>query len=267
MRALVAAGVVSGPAVHDSRAITPGALYACLRGTHFDGHDFAQAALDAGAGALLVDHVVEGVDPSVQVVVDDTRRRLGPVAALLAGDPSAALTTVGITGTNGKTTTAEMLAAILRAVGHPTGVVGTLHGPRTTPEAPELQATLRQFAEAGDTAAVLEVSSHALALHRVRGTRFDAVVFTNLGHDHLDLHGSPEEYFRAKAALFETEYATVGVVNVDDIHGRLIADAAPIRIVPYSLDDADRLEVTPAAHRFVWRGEDVVVPLGDCSSR
>ena len=262
VRALVAAGVVSGPAVHDSRAITPGALYACLRGTHFDGHDFAPAALGAGAAALLVDHLVDGVDPAVQVVVDDTRRRLGPVAALLAGDPSAALTTVGITGTNGKTTTAEMLAAILRAVGHPTGVVGTLHGPRTTPEAPELQATLRGFADAGDTAAVLEVSSHALALHRVRGTRFDAVVFTNLGHDHLDLHGSPEEYFRAKASLFDAEYAPVGVVNVDDIHGRLIADAAPIRIVPYSLDDADGLEVTPTAHRFVWRGEDVVVPLG-----
>ena len=262
VRALEASGIVHGPAVHDSRAVTDGSLYACLRGQHADGHDFAAAAIEAGAGAVLVDHLVPGVDPARQVVVDDTRRRLGPIAAHLAGDPSAELTLVGITGTNGKTTTAELMAAILRAAGRPTGVIGTLHGPRTTPEAPELQAELRQFRDEGAAAAVLEVSSHALALHRARGTRFDAVVFTNLGHDHLDLHGSPEEYFRAKASLFDEAYAPVGVVNVDDIHGRLIADAATIRIVPFSIDDAVDLAVTATGHRYTWSGHDVVVPLG-----
>ncbi len=262
VRALVNAGVVTGPAVHDSRAVTPGALYACLRGEHFDGHAFAPDAVAAGATALLVDHLVDTVDPDVQVVVDDTRLRLGPVAALLAGDPSASLLAVGITGTNGKTTSSELLSAILRAAGHETGVIGTLHGPRTTPEAPELQATLRRFVDEGDTAAVMEVSSHALALHRVRGTRFDAVVFTNLGHDHLDLHGSPEEYFRVKASLFDAAYAPVGVANADDIHGRLLADVASIRVVPYSIDDAAGLTVTAAGHRFTWRGTHVEVPLG-----
>jgi UDP-N-acetylmuramoyl-L-alanyl-D-glutamate--2,6-diaminopimelate ligase len=262
VRALQASGLVDGPAVHDSRQVSSGCLYACLRGSHVDGHDFAVPAIEAGAGAVLVDHLVDGIDPTRQVVVDDTRRRLGPVAAHLAGGPSTQLTMVGITGTNGKTTTAELMSAILRGSGRPTGVIGTLHGPRTTPEAPELQATLRRFRDEGSTAAVLEVSSHALALHRVRGTRFDAVVFTNLGHDHLDLHGSPEEYFRAKASLFDAAYAPVGVVNVDDIHGRLIADAASIRIAPYTIDDAEGLTVSATEHRYTWRGHDVVVPLG-----
>lgn len=265
VRALIDAGIVTGPVVHDSRQVTPGALYACLRGEHFDGHDFVDDAIAAGAAALFVDHLVDGVDARVQVVVDDTRTRLGPIASLVAGDPSERLTTIGITGTNGKTTTAQLVASILETAGHPTGVVGTLHGPRTTPEAPELQRLLQRFIENGSRAAVLEVSSHALSLHRVDGTRFDAVGFTNLGHDHLDLHGSREEYFRAKASLFDPAFAPVGVVNVDDTHGRLIADAAAgpdFEVVPYSLTDVSDVEVSASAHRYVWRGHVVEVPLG-----
>ena len=268
LRTIVDQGTPIQSVVHDSRRIAPGSLYACLRGEHFDGHAFAADAVNAGATALLADHPLEHVDVP-QIVVDDTRLRLGPIAAEVAGHPSRSLTTVGVTGTNGKTTTAALLASIFDGAGMPCGVVGTLHGPRTTPEAPELQAVLREFVDAGKSAAVLEVSSHALAMHRADGTEFDAVVFTNLGHDHLDLHGSQEEYFRAKARLFSPEFSHLGVVNIDDPYGRLIADTSAsdvigreFRIVTYSTQDLSEVEVTAAAHRYVWRGRRVEVPMG-----
>ena len=268
LRTIVDQGTPIQSVVHDSRRIAPGSMYACLRGEHFDGHAFAADAVSAGATALLADHPLEHVDVP-QIVVDDTRLRLGPIAAEVAGHPSRSLATVGVTGTNGKTTTAALLASIFDGAGMPCGVIGTLHGPRTTPEAPELQAVLREFVDAGKSAAVLEVSSHALAMHRADGTEFDAVVFTNLGHDHLDLHGSQEEYFRAKARLFSPEFSHLGVVNVDDPYGRLIADTSAsdvigreFRIVTYSTQDLSEVEVTAAAHRYVWRGRRVEVPMG-----
>jgi UDP-N-acetylmuramoyl-L-alanyl-D-glutamate--2,6-diaminopimelate ligase len=245
---------------HDSRAITNGALYACLRGEHFDGHDFAPRAVAAGATALLVDHRLD-VD-AAQLIVEDTRVALGPVAAAINGDPSRRLRVVGVTGTNGKTTTTHLLAAIFRAAGSPTGVIGTLSGAHTTPEAPELQARLAEFVDAGDRAVVMEVSSHALALHRVAGTRFAAAVFTNLGVDHLDLHGTIEGYFRAKAMLFTPELAAVGITNVDDAHGRLLFDAAPVEMVAYSRADAAEVEVTASGHRLRWRRAELSVAMG-----
>ncbi len=273
LRSLVDQGIVIGSVVHDSRKVTSGSLYACLRGEHFDGHAFAGDAVRAGATAVLTDHVLDvlsaangAVDTVPQIVVDDTRLRLGPIAAEIADHPSRTLATVGITGTNGKTTTAAVMASIFEAAGRPCGVIGTLHGARTTPEAPELQSVLSEFVASGRTAAVLEVSSHALAMHRVDGTEFDAVVFTNLGHDHLDLHGSQEEYFRAKARLFTPSFARLGIVNVDDTYGRLIADTAradgEFRVVTYSLAEVSDVEVTATAHRYVWRGRQVEVPLG-----
>ena len=273
LSAIVEQGTVIGSVVHDSRQVVPGSLYACLRGEQFDGHTFAADAVRCGATAVLADHQLDGsLDQGVavpQIVVDDTRLRLGPIAAEVAGHPSRALATVGITGTNGKTTTAALMASIFEAAGRPCGVVGTLHGTRTTPEAPELQTLLRDFVDTGCTAAVLEVSSHALAMHRVDGTEFDAVVFTNLGHDHLDLHGSHEEYFRAKARLFTPSFSSLGVINVDDPHGRLIADTAPsdvvgseFRVVEYSLADISDVAVTATSHVYTWRGRRVAVPMG-----
>lgn len=262
-RSLLADGVEITDVAHDSRGVAPGAVYVCLRGSHFDGHEFIDQAIEAGAVAVVTDHAVDR--PIAQIVVDDTRLRAGPIASLLFGQPSADLVTVGLTGTNGKTTTAQFLDAIFAGQGWTTGVVGTLHGPRTTPEAPELQRTLRSFVDAGARAAVLEVSSHALALHRVDGTEFDAVVFSNLGHDHLDLHGSREEYFRAKARLFTAEFAPLGVINIDDPYGRLLADTAPsddFRVVEYSLSQTDDIEVTATAHRYRWRDRQVEVPIG-----
>ena len=274
LRALREQGTVIESVVHDSRLAIPGSLYACLRGDHFDGHDFAVDAVHAGATAVLVDHRLDGLDVDgagavAQILVDDTRLRLGPIAAEVAGHPSRVLATVGITGTNGKTTTAALMAAIFEAAGRPCGVVGTLHGPRTTPEAPELQSVLAGFVADDKTAAVLEVSSHALAMHRVDGTEFDAVVFTNLGHDHLDLHGTHEAYFRAKAQLFDPSFAGLGVVNIDDAYGRLIADVSAseqpgreFRVVGYSTSELSAVEVTAAEHRYVWRGRSVRVPMG-----
>ncbi len=254
---------------HDSRQVTPGTLFACVGGDHVDGHDFAQAAVDAGAVALLVERRLSapGLADVAQLVVDDTRRRLGPVSALIAGNPSAALTTVGITGTNGKTTVSSMIATIFEANRWSTGIIGTLHGPRTTPEAPELQRALAGFVEGGRAAAVLEVSSHALALHRIDGTRFDAVVFTNLGHDHLDLHGTPEEYFRAKASLFTSDFAPIALINADDVHGRLLIDVLAgsetgMTVVPFSTSTLVDVHVTATTISFGWRGHSVDVAIG-----
>jgi UDP-N-acetylmuramoyl-L-alanyl-D-glutamate--2,6-diaminopimelate ligase len=256
---------IAVPAIsHDSRSVGPGGMYACLRGSHHDGHSFAAAAVAAGAASLLVDHHLRVADIGdvTQLIVDDTRQALGPIAAAVHRDPSTGMRVVGITGTNGKTTTSMLLGAILRAAGDPTSVLGTLSGPFTTPEAPELQAHLAELRDMGQRSVVMEVSSHALALHRVDGTRFDAAVFTNLGRDHLDLHGTVEEYFRAKTMLFQPGRAVVGVVNVDDAHGRRLHAAAPIEIVPFSLDDATGVEVTASSVSFTWRGERISVPLG-----
>ncbi len=249
---------------HDSRSVGPGQIFACLRGASFDGHDHAADAVRAGAVGLLVDHRLEGVGDVAQIIVEDTRRAVGPASAAGWGDPADRLLMVGITGTNGKTTTAQIVAAALEGAGLATGVIGTLHGPRTTPEAPDLHAMLAGFADEGRRAVVMEVSSHALELHRIDGTRFDVVGFTNFGHDHLDLHGSPEAYFRAKSALFSRSFAPRAVINVDDTHGRLLADSVDgdIDVRRVSADDLTGVEVGPSVHRYTWNGRIVEVPLG-----
>jgi len=151
---------------------------------------------------------------------------------------------------------------VLESAGMPTGVIGTLTGKHTTPEGPDLQAQLAGFLAAGKRAVVMEVSSHALALHRVGGTRFSVAVFTNLGRDHLDLHGTVERYFAAKALLFEPVLSAHGVVNTDDLHGRLLLDAAPIPMTGFSQADLVDLEVTPVSHSYRWRGQHVHVHIG-----
>jgi UDP-N-acetylmuramoyl-L-alanyl-D-glutamate--2,6-diaminopimelate ligase len=244
----------------DSRAVEPGVLFCCVRGTNADGHGFAAEAIERGASALLVDHLLDATVP--QVVVADTRTAVGPIASAVLGDPSRQLTVVGVTGTNGKTTTTHLLASIFETAGRPTGVIGTLSGSMTTPEAPELQTALAQFRDTGRCTVAMEVSSHALALHRVDGTRFAAAVFTNLGRDHLDLHGSEERYFAAKARLFEPQFTGLGIVNLDDVRGQLLADVATIALVGYRLADGEDLVVEADCHRYRWRGRDVVVPLG-----
>jgi UDP-N-acetylmuramoyl-L-alanyl-D-glutamate--2,6-diaminopimelate ligase len=245
---------------HDSRQVGPGSLFCCVPGRVTDGHDHAPGAVAAGAVALLCERPLDL--PVAQVVVADARATMGPVAAAFHGHPSASMDVVGVTGTNGKTTTTFLLQAILEAAGRPTGVIGTLSGARTTPEAPELQARLAELRDEGRRAVAMEVSSHALALDRVAGTRFRVAVFTNLSRDHLDFHETMEDYFAAKARLFEPRYADVAVVNADDPRGRLLADAASVPTRTYSLHDVEGLELGATTSTGTWRGHRLVVPLG-----
>ncbi len=244
----------------DSRCVNPGSLFCCLRGGHVDGHAYAAAACDAGATALLVDHRLD-LDLA-QVVVPDTRLAMGWLAASFYSHPSRALTMVGVTGTNGKTTTSSLISSVLVAAGRTTGMIGTLTGAHTTPESPDLQARLAKFVEQGVTAVVIEVSSHALELQRVVGCHFDLAVFTNLGRDHLDLHGTHERYFAAKAKLFRPDLSDAAIVNIDDPHGRLLMDVGSIPTVGFGLSDIDGVTVSATHHSYSWRGQSIEVPIG-----
>ncbi len=218
---------------HDSREVAVGALFACIRGEHADGHDHAEAAVAGGAVALLAERALGlGV---TEVVVGSTRAALGPIAAAFHDHPSAGLRCLGVTGTNGKTTVCHLLERVAVAAGERAGVIGTT-GARidgnevalahTTPEADALQALLARMRDASVTTIAMEVSSHALAQHRVDGTQFAAVCFTNLSHDHLDYHGDLDAYFEAKALLFTGAFSATAAVNVDDPHGRGLAERA-----------------------------------------
>ena len=187
---------------------------------------------------------------------------MGRLAASFFGHPGRALTLVGVTGTNGKTTTTSLIASVLGAAGRSTGMIGTLTGAHTTPESPELQSRLAEFVEQGVAAVVIEVSSHALELQRVVGCHFDIAVFTNLGRDHLDLHGTQERYFAAKAKLFQPDLSDEAVVNIDDPHGRLLMDVGAVPTTGYGLDDIDHVSVSATNHRYRWRSRTIEVPIG-----
>ena len=205
----------------------PGSLFFCVPGGSVDGHDFAGAAVEAGAAALVVERKLPY--PVIQVLVPSVREAMGPISAEFCGRPSERLTIVGVTGTNGKTTTTYLLESVFRAAGLVPGVIGTtgvrIDGtpepfPRTTPEAPDLQRLLARMVERGVHAVAMEVSSHGLHQHRVGGIRFGCAVFTNLTQDHLDYHGTLEEYFHAKARLFDPAVADRAAVNWDSPEGR-----------------------------------------------
>lgn len=255
-----AAQLVVGGISYDSRSTGPGDLFICVVGGGHDGHDFAEAAIANGAVALVAERQLPL--PIPQVVVTNARRAMAAVSNTFYRVPSHRLSVIGVTGTNGKTTLTHMLAAIFRAAGKKVEVLGTLSGPRTTPEAPELQQRLASFADAGVEVAAIEVSSHALAQHRVDGTHFDVAVFTNLGRDHLDYHENMNDYFKAKARLFEPDMAAVAVVNLDDPYGRLLRDAALIPTHTYSMADIGEVELAPSSSSFKWHDEKVLVPLG-----
>jgi UDP-N-acetylmuramoyl-L-alanyl-D-glutamate--2,6-diaminopimelate ligase len=246
---------------HDSRQVEPGSLFCCVPGTKTDGHRFAQKAVDDGAVALLVNRVVTTSPEVPQFIVDDVRALLGPVAAEVFGNPASDLVMVGVTGTNGKTSTAHLLADMLIAGGHNTAVIGTLTQTRTTPEATDVQERLAELLAEGVTHVVMEVSSHALVLSRVDGIKFQIAIFTNLTQDHLDFHGTMEAYFRAKAELFTPRFAEQAVVNFDDPYGRLLRDASQIPTDTYRLADVSDLEIG-VPNRFIWHGLPVVLPLG-----
>jgi UDP-N-acetylmuramoyl-L-alanyl-D-glutamate--2,6-diaminopimelate ligase len=245
--------------VHDTRRVGPGALFCCVPGSTVDGHDLAPAAVEAGAVALLVERPLDVAVP--QLEVEDVRRALGPVAAAFWGHPSRDLAVVGVTGTSGKTTVTHLVQAVLDAAGRPCGVIGTLSGARTTPEAPELQSLLASERAAGRRAVAMEVSSHGLDQHRVDATRFAVGVFTNLSQDHLDYHRTMEEYFEAKARLFTPELCERAVVCTDNPWGERLLDIVEIDAQPYSIDDVDDLVIGPGGAQFTWQGQKVDLGL------
>jgi UDP-N-acetylmuramoyl-L-alanyl-D-glutamate--2,6-diaminopimelate ligase len=234
---------------HDHRLVEPGALFCCIPGVHVDGHDFAPAAVAAGASACLVERWLAVDGPQLRVA--SVRAAIGPLCAVFFDHPSTSMRVLGVTGTNGKTTITYLLEAIAAASGQRVGVIGTV-GARfdghalplrhTTPEANELQALLRQMHDAGAYRVVMEVSSHALDQHRVDGTAFEVVCFTNLTHDHLDYHGTIDAYFDAKARLFTPAFTTRAAINLDDPRGDQLvarASAAGLDVKTYALDRPD----------------------------
>jgi UDP-N-acetylmuramoyl-L-alanyl-D-glutamate--2,6-diaminopimelate ligase len=227
-----------------SSEVLPGALFFCVPGAITDGHRFASDANRAGAAVCVVEHWLD--ISCTQVLVPSTREAMGPVSAAFFGRPTDRITVVGVTGTNGKTTTTYLLESIFAAAGLTPGVIGTtgvrVAGrpepfDRTTPEAPDLQRLLAGMADRGVAAVAIEASSHGLDQHRVDGTRFACAVFTNLSLDHLDYHGTMEEYYRAKARLFSPSLAERAAVNVDSPEGQRLAEATVIPTLTFGFDD------------------------------
>jgi len=257
---------ISGLA-YDNRAVTPGAMFFCVPGLRRDGHDFAADAVARGAVALVAQRPLGLGVP--EVIVADVRAAMAPAAARFYGDPTRRLTVAGVTGTNGKTTTAFLIRALLEADRRQTGLLGTVRSviggteypvQRTTPEAIDLQRTFRQMLEAGDVACAMEVSSHALELRRADAIHFAVAVFTNLTQDHLDFHATMEDYFLAKRRLFHDAAPAHAVINVDDSYGARLAAELP-EATTFALDtDATfrATEVVTGLHgsRFIVTGPD-----------
>jgi UDP-N-acetylmuramoyl-L-alanyl-D-glutamate--2,6-diaminopimelate ligase len=283
IRALAPSEVTGGRPVdvsdlaYDTRHVSAGALFFCVRGERVDGHDLAWEAIERGAVAVVVERSLEVDVPQLHVTA--VRESMAVAADVFFGEPTKELELAGVTGTNGKTTTAFLLRAILESAGRRPGLVGTVEwrvggeqrpAPFTTPEAIDLQRLFREMLDAGDRSAAVEASSHGAALRRLDRVRFDALVFTNLSQDHLDLHGTMEEYFQAKRRLFIGPQPPPAAVNVDDDWGRHLADdlrdlhRAPL--VTFGLsDDAeirpDGLEIGARGSSFRAGGVDVETPL------
>ncbi len=265
-----AAGIVTGVA-YDSRAVKPGYVFVALKGLHADGASFARQAIEGGALAIVSEQLAP---PNVQIpwlMVEDARLALARLAAAFYRHPSAEMRVVGITGTNGKTTTAYLIASMFEAAGIPCGVLGTVgyrigdelrEATRTTPEAPDVQRLLREMVDRGCGACAMEVSSHALSLRRVDGTAFAAAVFTNLTRDHLDFHADMEAYFQAKRRLFDMlPREAPSLVNLDDPRGAALADVAG-RPVTYAINRPADITSGPLSFSLGGLTFDVRTPRG-----
>jgi UDP-N-acetylmuramoyl-L-alanyl-D-glutamate--2,6-diaminopimelate ligase len=246
----------------DSRAVVPGSLFCCVPGARTDGHDHAPEAVAAGASALLCERFLDLDVVQARLAPGRIRPAMAEAAAALHGYPARDLVMVAVTGTNGKTTVTQLVRSILDIAGRPTGVIGTLDGGLTTPESPVLQRLLADLRDQGRHAVAMEVSSHALAQQRVDGIVFDVAAFTNLSHDHLDHHATMDDYFAAKASLFEPSRARLGVVNLDDPWGERLGRTAGIPMVPVRRSDATDVAVSVGSIAFRWRGRPVTVALG-----
>ncbi len=262
---------------YDTRHVDEGALFFCVPGATRDGHELAGEAVEAGAVALVVERPVDVDVP--QLVVESVRASMAVAADTFFGAPTERLTVAGVTGTNGKSTTAYLLRSIRQADGRPTGLVGTVewivggeprNAPHTTPEAIDLQRLFREMVDAGDHAVAIEASSHGSHFRRLDRVRFDALVFTNLTQEHLDLHGDMEEYFQAKRRLFTGVTSPPAAVNIGDPYGRRLADEleaahrAPLvtfGLRPEAEVRADRLELGPHGSTLTAAGLELTTRL------
>ncbi len=261
MRVGLLPGIDVNGVAYDSRRVQPGNVFIALKGLKATGAEFAAEAIRLGAVAIVADQPAPGATSVPWITVPNARSAMAALAAELYGHPSRAMQVVGITGTNGKTTTAYLLRAVFEAAGKKCGLLGTvtyslgdqeLPASRTTPEAPDVQRMFRQMVDAGCGACVIEVSSHALALRRVDETTFAAGVFTNLTRDHLDYHGDMESYFAAKKRLFEMLPAGApGVINLDDPRGETIRKVASTPVTYAITKPAD---VTPGPLTLTFNG-------------
>jgi UDP-N-acetylmuramoyl-L-alanyl-D-glutamate--2,6-diaminopimelate ligase len=262
---------------YDTRAVREHSLFFCVPGATRDGHDLADVAVAGGAAALVVERPLEIAVP--QLLVESVRASMAIAADEFFGRPTERLTVAGVTGTNGKTTTTYLLRSILEASGQSAGMVGTVEwviggagraAPHTTPEAIDLQRLFREMLDAGDEAAAIEASSHGSHYRRLDRVRFDALCFTNLGQEHLDLHGDMEEYFQAKRRLFTGLTPPPAAVNIGDPHGLRLADElagahrAPLvtfGLRPEAEVRADGLELGPHGSSFTAAGLGIETPL------
>ena len=249
---------------YDSRRVEPGFLFFCVPGALNDGHDFASEAASRGAVALCVERPVDVDLP--QVVVSSVRKAMARMSADFFDRPGDHLLLLGVTGTNGKTTTTFLLESILDAAGKKPGLIGTIatrvgdenrRGVRTTPESLDLQALLADMRAAGADSVAMEVTSHALVLDRVEALVYEAASFTNLSQDHLDFHSGMEDYFAAKRILFTREHARAGAVNVDDPYGRRLLDEAQIETIGFGTSE-DALVRASDVRSGPWGSEFVI---------
>ena len=257
---------------YDSRIVQPGDVFVAVAGFQVDGHDFAKDAVERGAAALVVERRIEGVPPEVpQFIAPSGREALSRIGDAFYGHPSGDLALIGVTGTNGKTTTAFLVDAILRSSGRRAGLMGTIHyrvgdevfeEPRTTSEGPDVQRYLRRMVDAGASHAVMEVSSHGLSLDRLLGCEFQAAVFTNLTQDHLDFHGDMESYFQAKLKLFREFSPANSIVNVDDAFGKRIAAEVRGDVWTYALDTGADLGVEDLSNSSAGMCFQMLTPAG-----
>ena len=268
------AGVSVREVAYDSRSVPAGAVFFCIPGAAHDGHAFAGAAVEAGATAVVVERLLDGIAVP-QVLVPSVRLAIGPMSAAVFGHPGRAMTVVGVTGTNGKTTVTYLLESIFAGAGWRPGLIGTTGArvdrehialDKTTPEAPDLHRLLAEMRTAGVQAIAMEVSSHALDQHRSDGLVLDLAVFTNLSQDHLDLHGSMEAYFAAKARLFTPTMARGAVVNGDDTWGRRLLGEASIPCRTFALDTAadvraDEVVIDDRGARFRIGARRITTPM------
>lgn len=267
---------------YDSRQVEPGTIFVAITGYKTDGHRYIPDALQRGAVCVVIQDPEYGLEEYPWVLVANTRIALADLSCSLYGFPGSQLNIIGVTGTNGKTTTTNLITSILEESGQRTGLIGTIHNRigseiipvhHTTPEAPDLQGVFLNFLGKGARYVVMEVSSHALDLHRVRGTEFDIAVFTNLTQDHLDFHGSMEQYLGAKCKLFsglglkgEKQRRKFGIINADDPYAAYLIEMTSVPVITYGVNNqadvkAEQVRVTADGVSYLLKYTDRLIPV------